>query len=85
MKALTYAKTLVNISDEEINTTDIWISENGHPDFDVTMGNFDLCIVGGSWFIYSPQFGWEVGKHKIGLYRHDGSACFEYTSEPQSD
>ena len=58
LKAITYAKTLVNISDEEINTimhsrksllfnnTDIWIKKNGYPDFDVTMGSFDgakLC------------------------------------------
>ena len=56
--AITYAKTLVNISDEEISTTmhsrtsllfnntDIWIKKNGDPDFDVTMGSFDdaeLC------------------------------------------
>ena len=53
LKAITYAKTLVNISDEEINTiihssksllfnnTDIWIKKNGDPDFDVTMGSFD--------------------------------------------
>ena len=44
LKAITYAKTLVNISDEEINTimqsrksllfnnTDIWIKKNGDPD-----------------------------------------------------
>ena len=58
LKAITYAKTLVNISDEEINTimhsiksllfnnTDIWIKKNGDPDFGVTMGSFDgaeLC------------------------------------------
>ena len=44
LKAITYGKTLVNISDEEINTimqsrksllfnnTDIWIKKNGDPD-----------------------------------------------------
>ena len=53
LKAITYAKTLVNISDEEINTimhsrksllfnnTDIWIKKNGDPDFDERMGSFD--------------------------------------------
>ena len=53
LKAITYAKTLVNISDEEINTithsrkyslfsnTDIWIKKNEDPDFDVAMGIFD--------------------------------------------
>ena len=51
LKALTYAKTLININDEEINTIihsrktllfnnkDIWIKKNGDPDFDVTMGS----------------------------------------------
>ena len=58
LTATTYAKTLVNISDEETNTimhsrksllfnnTDIWIKKNGDLDFDVTMGSFDgaeLC------------------------------------------
>ena len=53
LKALTYAKTSVNISDEETNTimhsrksllfnnTDIWIKKNGDPDFNVTTGSFD--------------------------------------------
>ena len=52
LKAITYAKTLVNISDEEINTimhsrksllfnnTDIRIKKNGDTDFDVMMGEF---------------------------------------------
>ena len=50
-----YAKTLVNISDEEVNTiihsrkfllfnnTNIWIMKNGDPDFDVIMGSFDCA------------------------------------------
>ena len=47
LKAITYAKTLVNTSDEEINsimhylTTRIRIKKNGDPDFNVTMGRFD--------------------------------------------
>ena len=53
LKAITYVKTLVNISDEEINTImhsiksllfnnrDIWIRKNGDPEFDVMMGSFD--------------------------------------------
>ena len=53
LKAITYTKTLVNISNEEIitimhsrksllfNKTDIRIQKNGDPDFDVTMGRFD--------------------------------------------
>ena len=98
VKAIKYAKTLVNISDEEINTimhsrksllfnnTDICIKKNGDPDFDVTMGSFDgaelrelvgLCIL--------HILGEKYGKHRIGLYRDDGLACFGYTSRPQAD
>ena len=51
LKAITSAKTLVNVSDEEIDTimhsrksplfnnTDIWIKKNGDPDFDVEMAS----------------------------------------------
>ena len=98
LKAITYAKTLVNISDEEINTiihssksllfnnTDIWIKKNGDPDFDVTMGSFDdaeLYELVGLYII--PILGEKYGKHGIGLYRDDGLACFGYTSGPQAD
>ena len=98
LKAITYAKTLVNISDEEINTimhsrksllfnnTDIWIKKNGDPDFDVTMGSFDgaaLCELVGLYILHI--LGAKYGKHRIGLYRDDGLACFGYTSGPQAD
>ena len=29
--------------------------------------------------------GEKYGKHRIGLYRNDGLACFGYTSGPQAD
>ena len=98
LKAIKYAKTLVNISDEEINTimhsrksllfnnTGTCIKKNGDPDFDVTMGSFDsaelrelvgLCIL--------HILGEKYRKHRTGLYRHDGLACFGYTSRPQAD
>ena len=98
LKAITYAKTLVNISDEEINTimhsrksllfnnTDIWIKKNGDPDFDVMMGSFDgaeLCELVGLYILHI--LGAKYGKHRIGLYRDDGLACFGYTSGPQAD
>ena len=98
LKAITYAKTLVNISDEEINTimhsrksllfnnTDIWIKKNGDPDFDVTMGSFDgaeLCELVGLYILHI--LGAKYGKHRIGLYRDEGLACFGYTSGPQAD
>ena len=98
LKAITYAKTLVNFSDEEINTimhsrksllfnnTDIWIKKNVDPDFDVTMGSFDgveLCELVGLYILHI--LGAKYGKHRIGLYRDDGLACFGYTSGPQAD
>ena len=79
LKAITYAKTLVIISDEEINTimhsrkslqfnnTDIWIKRNGDPDFDVTMGRFDgaeLCELPGLYFLHILDEKYE--KHWIG-------------------
>ena len=67
LKAFTYAKTLINISDEVINTimhsiksllfnnTDIWIKESGDLDFDVTMASFDgaeLCELVGLYILH---------------------------------
>ena len=98
LKAITYAKTLVSISDEEINTimhsrtsllfnnTDIWIKKNGDPYFDVTVGSFDdaeLCELVGLYILHI--LGEKYGKHRIGLYRDDGLACFGYTNGPQAD
>ena len=80
LKAITYAKTLVNTSDEEMNTimhsrksllfnnTDIRIKKNGDPDFNVTMGRFDgaeLCELVGLYILHI--LGEKYGKHKIGL------------------
>ena len=98
LKAIKYTKTLVNISDEEINTimhsrksllfnnTDMWIKKNGDPDFDVTMGSSDgteLCDLVGLYILYI--LGEKYGKHRIGLYRDDRLASFGYTSGPQAD
>ena len=98
LKAITYAKALVNISGEEINTimhsrksllfnnTDIWIKKNGDPDFDVTMGSFDgaeLCKLVGLYILHI--LGEKYGKHGIGLYHDDGLACFGYISGPQAE
>ena len=94
LKAITYVKTVVNISDEEINTimhprksllfssTDIWRKKNGDPDFDVTIGSFDgaeLCELVGSYVLHI--LGEKYGKHRVGLYRDDGLACFGYTAD----
>ena len=98
LKVIKYAKTLVNISDKEINTImhsrksllinnkDIWIKKSGDPDFDVTMENFDgaeLCELVGLYILHI--LGEKYRKHRKGLYRDDGLACFGYTSETQAD
>ena len=98
LKAITCAKTLVNISDEEINAimhsresllfskSDIWIKKNGDSDFDMTMVSFDgaeLCELVGLYIL--QILGGKYGKHRIGLYRDDGLACFGYTSGTQAD
>ena len=53
LKASTYAKTLVNISDEEIdsimyskksyifNNTDVWLKKKRKPDIDIRKKSFD--------------------------------------------
>ena len=91
LKALTCAKTLVSISDEEVNTIlhsrkslllnnrDVCIKKNRDPDFD---GAELSDLVG----LYVLQFlGEKYGKYRIGLYRHDGLACFESTNRNQAD
>ena len=93
LKAIAYAKTLVNINDEEINTTvhsrksllfdntDLWIKKNGDPDFDVVIGSFDgaeLCELVGLYILHILSE--KYGKLRIGLYSYDGLACFGYTS-----
>ena len=98
MKAITRAKILSNIKDEEIktiphsrnsqlfNNTDIWLKNNGESDFDVTMGSFggaELCGLVGLYILHI--LGDNYGKHTTGLYHGDGLACFGYTSGPHAD
>ena len=97
LKAITYAKTLVNISGEKrntimhsrkslvVNNTDICIKKNGDPDFDVTLGSFDgaeLCKLVGLYILHI--LGEKCGKHRIGWCRDDGLTCLGYTSGPQA-
>ena len=89
LKAITSAKTLVNISDEKVDTimhwrksllfnnTDIWIKRYGDPDFDVRIESFDgaeLCELVDLYIVNT--LGEKYGKHSIGLYRDDGLVCF---------
>ena len=91
-------KTLVNISDEEINTimhseksllvnnTDIRIKENGDPDFDLITRSFDsaeLCKLVGLYILHF--LGEKYGKYRIDFFRDHGLACFGYTGGPQAD
>ena len=95
--AITYAKTLVNISNEKINTimhsrksllfskTVTWVKKIGDPDFDITTGSIDgaeLCELVGLFILHN--LGGKYRKHRIGLYRDDGLTCFGYTSGPQA-
>ena len=67
------------------NNTDISIKKNEDPDFYV-MGSFDgaeLCELVGLYILHI--LGGKYRKHRIGLYRGDGLACFGYTSGPQAD
>ena len=50
------------------------------------MGSFDgteLCELVALYILHI--LGEKYGKHRIGLYRDDGLACFGYTSGPQAD
>ena len=67
LKAFTYVKTFMNISEEEINTmmhsrksllfnnADVWIKKNEDSGFDVTMGRFvvaELCKLVGFYILH---------------------------------
>ena len=88
-----YAKTSVNMSDEEINSMmhsrkpllfcnpDIWIKKNANSDFDIRMGSFhgmELSKLVDLYFLHILVE--KYGKHRIGLYHDDGLAYFEQSS-----
>ena len=88
-----YAKTSVNMSDEEINSMmhsrkpllfcnpDIWITKNANSDFDIRMGSFDGVELSKLVDLYFLHILVEkYGKHRIGLYHDDGLAYFEQSS-----
>ena len=67
LKAFTYVKTFMNISEEEINTmmhsrksllfnnADVWIKKNEDSGFDVTMGRLvvaELCKLVGFYILH---------------------------------
>ena len=62
---------------------DVWTKQKDS-DFDVTMGSFDgaeICELLGLYLLNSLKK--EFGSASIGLYRDDGLACCEKTSDPQ--
>ena len=93
LKAIKYAKTLVNISDEGINmimhskkfnNTNLQIKKNKDPHFDVTIRSFDdaeLCQLLDLYVLHILVE--EYGKHRKSLYCDGGLAYYGYTSERQ--
>ena len=86
-KAIDYARTFVDVSDEEeetimhcrksmlFNNTEIWVKKDDKKDFDVTMGSFDgteICELVGLYFLH--VLGAKYGKNNHGIYRDDGLA-----------
>ena len=91
--AITYAKTLVNISNEKINTimhsrksllfskTVTWVKKIGDPDFGITDGA-ELYELVGLFILHI--LGGKYRKYRIGLYRDYGLTYFGYTSGLQA-
>ena len=97
-KAIDYARTFVDVSDEEeetimhcrksmlFNNTEIWVKKDDKKDFDVTMGSFDgteICELVGLYFLH--VLGAKYGKNNHGIYRDDGLAYFENMNGSQAD
>ena len=69
-----------------VNNTDIWIKENGDPDFDLIIGSFDGAELCKLVVLHILHFlGEKCEKYRIGFFRDHGLACFGYTSGPQAD
>jgi hypothetical protein len=92
-KAIAWAKTIVNISDEHVsiikhsrksvlfNCNKPWIKRDSPTTFDVTMGSFDgaeICELVGLYALNKLRT--RFGNKNIGLYRDDGLALIEGTS-----
>lgn len=97
LKASTYAKTLVNISDEEIdsimyskksyifNNTDVWLKKKRKPDIDIRKKSFDDAELYELVDLYILHIlGKKYRKYRTGLYCVDGLCCLEYTSRQKS-
>ena len=97
-KALEFAKTKVNISDQQWNIIlharktllftegESWVKKSGQEDFDVPMGCFDgaeICELVGSFIL--TQLAKILPKHSIGLYRDDGLGIINGLSGPALD
>ena len=95
-KAIDYARSFVSISSKEeetimhchksllFNNADIWIKKDGNKD--ATMGSFDgaeIFEIVGLYILYILST--KYGKDLNGLYRDNGSTCFENISGPQAD
>ena len=96
-KAIEYAQSVTTIEEKVIKTiyhgrkpllfdkNNLWVKKD-NPEFDVTMGRYDsaeLCELVGLYLL--DLLTKEFGKQNIGLYRDDGSSCFENISGPDSE
>ena len=94
-EALSFAKTKVNITDQEIsiitqsrntllfNKNQPWVKRSGNEEFDVPMGCFDgaeLCETIGIYILTKLQKVFQ--KDDVGLYRDDGLGGYERVTRP---
>ena len=97
-KSFEYAKSLVEISDNELkiikharksllfDTNDTWTKKDDDDLFDVTQGSYDgaeVCENIGLFLLHNISK--RFGKDKSGLYRDDGLAALKSCSGPQAD
>lgn len=96
-RAITYARTIINIDDSEIsiikhakrsllfNDDNCWVKKS-KDNFDVTMGSFDgaeTCELVGLYLL--KQVSSIIPQQSVGLYRDDGLAVIENANGPILD
>ena len=97
-RTISYARTIITIEDRVIDAIKLarksrlfskegtWVKRGENPSFDVTMGSFDgaeICEIVGIYLLekLSPL----LGKENFGLYRDDGLATVNSSSDPVLD
>ena len=97
-KAINYARTFVDISNDEeetimhcrksllVNISDTWIKKEGNYDVDGAMGSFggaEICKLVGLCILYILST--KYGRNLNRIYRDNGLACSENVSGTQAD